>query len=60
MRFDSACAAGFLVIAYIFGIGDRHEDNMLLDPNWRVFFNDFGFLFGKSVHLFPPFLDLII
>ena len=43
----ASCAAAF-VGGYVLGVGDRHQDNMLLDGFGRLFHIDFGFLFNAN------------
>lgn len=50
--------AGYSVICYLLGIGDRHLHNLLLCKNGKLFHVDFGYILGRDPKPLPPPMKL--
>ncbi|CAI4231603.1 unnamed protein product [Auanema sp. JU1783] len=50
--------AGYSIVCYVLGIGDRHLDNILLCENGKLFHIDFGFILGRDPKPLPPPMKL--
>lgn len=50
--------AFWTIITYLFGVGDRHFDNIMLSKNGILFHIDYGFIFGSDPKPYSPKIRL--
>ena len=52
-NFVKSCA-GYCVVTYLLGVGDRHTDNLLLHPEGYFLHCDYSFILGQDPKTFLP------
>jgi len=52
-------SAGYCVVTYLMGVGDRHLDNVLLSPKGFLVHIDFGYILGRDPKPLPPPFKLV-
>ena len=51
-------SAGYCVITYLLGVGDRHLDNLMLSKSGKLVHVDFGYILGRDPKPLPPPMKL--
>ena len=50
--------AFWTIITYIFGVGDRHFDNIMVSKDGMLFHIDYGFILGNDSKIYSPKIKL--
>lgn len=50
--------AGYSVMTYFLGVGDRHLENIMVDITGKFFHIDFGYILGQDPKPYPPPIKL--
>ena len=50
--------AFYSILTHILAIGDRHLENIMLQPNGKLFHIDFGWLFNRDPKIKNPMMKI--
>ncbi len=50
--------AGYSIVTFFLGVGDRHLDNILVTNDGKIFHVDYGFILGRDPKPLPPAVRL--
>eukprot|EP00835_Amoeboradix_gromovi_P001289 NODE_56_length_25944_cov_0.235287.p3 type:complete len:769 gc:universal NODE_56_length_25944_cov_0.235287:19390-21696(+) len=51
-------SAGYCVMTFILGVGDRHLDNVLLTKQGKLFHVDYAYILGLDPKPYPPYMKI--